>query len=87
MFFNGTQYDFSGGPNFQWDNFGLSDLLTFADQGEISLDAVTSLGVFGFGGSTNAFGMQLGSGLFSGSFTKEVLPVECYRSGRTGWGS
>lgn len=49
--FNVTEYDFSASLNFQWDNFGLSDLLTFADQGEISLDAVTSLGVFGFGGS------------------------------------
>ena len=50
MLFNVTQYDFSASLNFQWDNFSLSDLLTFANQREISLDAVTSLGVIGFPG-------------------------------------
>jgi RHS repeat-associated protein len=48
--FNVTQYDFSASKNFQWGQFGLSDLLQFAAEGEISLDAVTPLGVFGFPG-------------------------------------
>ena len=50
LLFNAVEYDFSGPEYFHWGDYGLDDLLRFADQGEISLDAVTPLGVAGFGG-------------------------------------
>jgi RHS repeat-associated protein len=48
MLFNVTQYDFSASLYFNWADYGLSDLLNLADEGEISLDAVTPLGIMGF---------------------------------------
>src|ERR1700693_1408570 len=74
MLFNVTQYDFSGGPNFQWDNFDLSDRLGFASQGEINLLGITSLGVVDMGGGT---GGQSGSGSAGGGFWDSAVKGIC----------
>jgi hypothetical protein len=58
--FNVYQYDFSASLGFQWQMYGLSQLLTLADETEVHLDNVTSLGVLGFFGGGP--GAQTGGG-------------------------
>lgn len=80
--YNVIQYNFSAEGNFNWGNFDLSQLLQFANQGEISV-SVTSLGVEGFGlgggnssypGATKAKPQASGKGCTPSVFNPSCKP-------------
>jgi RHS repeat-associated protein len=70
--FNVIEYDFSGGPNFNWSNYSLAQLLQYANEGEITLIGVEPLGVVTFGGV--GFG-AVSDGGFGGSGSGSAAPL------------